>query len=377
MQILAIEPINIQPNLYTKQTVTPKNKNNMYHNNSTNLMTPAGLYNKIQFTGGIQTKTMPELIEYMEKTVKPFLEEYRPMFDRANNISKKMTEEARDFLPGKIEFKPAEFREAKRLRLDELDANIKEFLYLFKKSDPQEKFYSTEETNKYALDLLNLGMFRVPLFVRDSYEAYVKMITDTTNGLKNMTLEALHPDIAKKKSDIYRLGSDARMGLSGYGHTYLMNKRFSEYLQRGITDVNIYREFAKEAERGIETHKVLLPDIEKAIADAEKTYNTGMFIEYDYDLLRSIPKRAQRVINRNAKKFNDIASKTELDANEEKQLDDIIKSQKELIEDLWNRIETDKKDYFKHQAYIDAEFRKQALAEEELLKGKYGEDIPF
>ena len=377
MRILAVEPINVQTNLYIKNSNLKKDVNNNQSSNSVNLVTPAAVYNKIQFTGGIPEKSMQELFEYMEKTVKPFLKEYSPLFDRGHNISTKITEETKNFEPETIEFKPAEFKEAKRLRLDELDANIKEFFYLLNKSDPYVKFYSTEETHKYAWDLLSSGMFRVPLFVRDAYEAYSKMITDTQNGLKNMTLEKLYPGLSNKKESIHLSGMNAGMGLSGYTDVYLINKRFFEYLKKGITDVNVYRKLAKEAERGIQTHNKELPDIEKAVADAENTYKTEMFIEYDYNLLWGIPKRAQQVISRNAKKFNDVASKTELDANEESQLDHIIKRQKELIEDLWNRIEADKKAYFERQAEFDAKFREQALAEEKALHEKYGDEIPF
>ena len=155
-------------------------------------------------------------------------------------------------------------------------------------------------------------------------------------------------------------------------------KEFNQFLENGVFNIKEYNNFAKEAERSINDFKKYQSDIEKAVAEGEQTLKTGMFIEYDYNLLWSIPKRAQQVISRNAKKFNDIASKTELDANEEKQLDSIIKRQKELIEDLWNKIEADKKAYFEREAKAKEEWNAKAEAEMKALREKYGdEEIPF
>ena len=115
---------------------------------------------------------------------------------------------------------------------------------------------------------------------------------------------------------------------------------------------------------------------EEAVNKAEDLCQNGLFTEADYELLNSIPKRAQQVISRNAKKFNDIASKTELSENESKQLDDILKHQKELITDIWNRIEVDKKAYFEREAKAKAEWKAQARAEEERLRAEYVDDLP-
>ena len=80
--------------------------------------------------------------------------------------------------------------------------------------------------------------------------------------------------------------------------------------------------------------------------------------------------------NLQAKKFNDIASKTELSENESKQLDDSLNRQKELIEDLWNRIESYKKGYFEREAKAREEWNAKAQEEAEKLRAEYGDELP-
>lgn len=372
MKVLAVSAINYGQKFYSNSNRA--GQNTAPSQDSTNLITPQALYNKIQFTGGLEMKTIPELIEFMEKTIKPFLDETKPFYEKSYNIRKKMSRAVDDFDAEKIKFNPIEFKEVKRLRIDELHNNEQEFYYLLNKS---ENYYSTKETSDYAWDLFRSEYFSIPEFLRKPYGAFLRMKKDTVNGLKNITVENLVPELARKKQDIHKTGSAARSGFSGYTHAHLMYKRYNKMREIGLWDVNEYRKTALEAQRGMEQHKQNLSEIEKVVSDAENLYNHGMFIEYDYDLLKSVPKRGQQVISRNAKKFNDIASKTQLDANESKQLDDILKKQKELIEDLWNRIEVDKKAYFEREAKAKAEWKAQAKAEEEALRKIYGDDIPF
>ena len=373
MKILAVNAINN----YNQKFYSNSNKtgqNNAPSQYSTNLITSQALYNKIQFTGGLETKTIPELIEFMEKTVKPFLDETKPFYEESYNIQKKISRAVDDFDVERIKFNPMEFKEVKRLRIDELHNNAQEFYYLLNKS---ENYYSTKETSDYAWNLFMSEYFSVPKFLRKPYGAFLKMKKDTVNGLKNINLEKLVPELFRKKQGIRQTGSNANFWFNGYTHTYLMYKKYNKMREIGLWDVNEYRKVALEAQQGMNNHKQHLVEIEQAVSDTENLYNHGMFIEYDYDLLKSVPKRGQQVISRNAKKFNDIASKIQLDKNESKQLDYILKEQKKLIEDLWNRIEVDKKAYFERQAKIDAEWREKAKAEEATLRAKYGDEIPF
>ena len=54
----------------------------------------------------------------------------------------------------------------------------------------------------------------------------------------------------------------------------------------------------------------------------------------------------------------------------------ILKYQKKLIEDIWNRIEVDKKAYFEQEAKAKAELEAQARAENERLRAEYVDDLP-
>ena len=358
-------------------TLTYKNKNVknnrtfLQESSNTNLVSPNAYYNQVSFKSGKIGNTMPELIEYMGKTIKPFLEETDSLFDKAFNLSEKIGYTVGEFVSEKIKFNPLEFREVKRLRLDELHNNKQEYDYLLKKSD---NIYCSKETSDYALGLFDY--FSAPAFLRDEYNAFYKMKKDTEHGLQNINLEKLYPELAKKKYDIGMVGSNAGMGMSGYTHAYHMNKRFNEMLENGVINIAEYKKTALEAKRGMEQHKKYLPEIEQAIEKAENLDKNGLFTEEDYNLLNGIPKRGQQVISRNAKKFNDIASKTQLSENESKQLDDILKKQKELIEDLWNKIEADKKGYFEREAKAREEWNAKAQEEAEKLRAEYGDELP-
>ena len=346
-------------------------KNTLLQKDNTNLVSPNAYYNQISFKGGNVGNTMPELIKFMKETIEPFIKETDPFFEKAFKVSENITRVVGEFKPERVEFKPLEFREVKRLRIDELQQNINEYRYLADKSD---NYYSTKETSDYAHGLYDY--FEVPAFIRESYYAFCKMKKDTQHGLANISLTKLFPELEKKRYDIYTVGSDAGMGLGGYNRAYFMNKRFNEMLENGIVNIAEYKKTAMNAVSGMEQHKKYFPQIEEAVNKAENLYQNGLFTEADYKMLNSISKRAQQVISRNAKKFNDVASQTELSENESKQLDDILKYQKELIEDIWNRIEVDKKAFFEREAKAKAEWEAQARAEEERLRAEYGDDLP-
>ncbi len=348
---------NYNNTLTSKYKNVKNNRTFLQESGNTSLVSPNAYYNQITFNGGKIGNTMPELIEYMEKTIKPFLDETDSFFTKAFNLREKIGRTVREFEPKEIKFNPLEFREVKRLRLDELHNNKQEYYYLLKKSD---NFYCSKETSDYALGLFDY--FSAPAFLRDEYNAFYRMKKDTEHGLQNINLVKLYPELAKKKYDISMKCSHTAMGMSGYTHAYHMNKRFNEMLENGVINIAEYKKTALEAERGMEQHKKYLPEIEQAIEKAENLDKNGLFTEEDYNLLNGIPKRGQQVISRNAKKFNDIASKTELSENESKQLDDILKKQKELIEDLWNKIEADKKVYLEREAKAGAEWETKAKA---------------
>ena len=374
MQVLKISSSNYNNNSNAKFK-NIKNKSTSLQNSShTNLISPNAYYSQVSFKCGKVGNTASEITAYMRETVKPFLDETEPFFQKAFNLSEKIGTAVREFNPKEIKFNPLEFKEVKRLRLDELHNNKQEYYYLLKKSD---NFYSTKETNDYAWGLFDY--FSTPEFLSEPYNAFRKMKTDTEHGLKNIKLEKLYPKLNEKVQNVYRTGSRSAMGMSGYTHAYIMNKNFDKLAEKGIVDIFEYKRLAQEAERGMEQHKKYLPEIEQAVCEAEKLYQNGLFTEADYDLLNSIPKRGQRVISRNAKKFNDVASKTQLNENESKQLDDVLKKQEELITDLWNKIEVDKKAYFERIAKEREILEAQAKAEEEKLRAIYGDDyiLPF
>lgn len=371
MQVQRISNNSYNTNIDVKYNNFEHKKELLQKGNNTNFVSPNAYYNQISFKGGNVGNTKPELIKFMKETIEPFIKETDPLFDKASNLRGKIDYTVGEFVSEKIKFKPLEFKEVKRLRIDELQQNIDEYRYLLDKSD---NYYSTKETSDYAHNLCDY--FEVPAFLRKPYYAFCKMKKDTEHGLVNINLTKLFPELAKKRYDIYTVGSDAGMGLGGYTGAYHMNKRFNEMLENGVINIAEYKKTALEAERGMEQHKKYLPQIEEAVNKAENLYQNGLFTEADYELLNSIPKRAQQVISRNAKKFNDIASKTELSENESKQLDDILKYQKELITDLWNKIEVDKKAYFEREAKAKAEWEAQARAEEERLRTEFGDDLP-
>jgi len=272
MQVQRISNNSYNTNIDVKYNNFEHKKELLQKGNNTNFVSPNAYYNQISFKGGNVGNTMPELIKFMKETIEPFIKETDPLFDKAFNLSEKIDYTVGEFVSEKIKFNPLEFREVKRLRIDELQQNIDEYRYLLDQSD---NYYSTKETSDYAHNLCNY--FEVPAFLRKPYYAFCKMKKETEQGLQNINLEKLYPELAKKKYDIGMAGSNAGMGMSGYTCAYHMNKRFNEMLENGVINIAEYKKTALEAKRGMERHKKYLPEIEQAIEKAENLDKNGWY----------------------------------------------------------------------------------------------------
>ena len=96
----------------------------------------------------------------------------------------------------------------------------------------------------------------------------------------------------------------------------------------------------------IDIHKKLLPDIEKATIEAQTINKQVCVTPEDENILTNLHKPAQRVISRNASKFNKKVQDIKLSNEQENSLNELFNKQKSAIENLWNTIEKGKKATF-------------------------------
>ncbi|MBO6088468.1 hypothetical protein J6P92_09020 [bacterium] len=348
MKVLAISAIDYKSNLQGKTNLKQNNISN--RENSYNLTTPSAYYNKITFTGKeeLAAKTLPELIEYMEKTVLPFIEKNTQLYNRGQKIGTKIDKAVLDLdicvdkNKDKIVFRPFELEEFERLRLDEFHENKRVFKSLFRKS---KQYYTTRETKDFA-ENTNNEFYQIPTFLRGVYRAFYSMKKHTEKGLKKQTLDNLNPTLGTKRNRMNEAGIKTLFGWENY---YDVERIYCNFLQAeefGVSDIDLFRIWAQKAENSIEAHNKLLPQLEKNIENAEKSYQDNMFTEEDFNLINNIPELRYRFIEENVEKFNGTASTVKLDKFRTKQLDAFLQRQRKLINSLKNRIEADKKAFF-------------------------------
>ncbi len=303
--------------------------------------------------------------ETLETVVIPFLKEYDPktmeLWNEAHQYIRGITQKIPKLQP---EVSPAEFREAKRLRLGEFDANEKEFSYLHNKAH---QWFAGKEAPIIADEMMNSANFEVPFFLRGAFAAYKKLQMDINNGLANMTLNKLAPDIAQKKEAL----AGARLG---FGVPYIKYGKVENYakdLQKMVEEDTLTEPAFDIIESTIRTnifeHKQELPEIKSIIEEARATYKANQLTPEDEEVLSGLHLPAQRVISRNVSKFNNEVRGIELNEDREYLITETLNNQKRALERLWNSIEWGKKQTFAKQIETPIE---RPITE-------YPDDLPF
>jgi len=281
-------------------------------------------------------------VQELETVVKPFLSEYyRPQY---SNLLAQLDTKLKQFksVNSHIQpnYKPAEFKEVKRLKLGDLGANLDEFEYLEKKAD---KWFAGENAVSLGKEIRKSGLFEVPDFLEGAFGFYKKLKLDIKNGLKNMTYEKLAPAQYAKEQKLYNTTSNLFMSSNWYIDVDFYGKRIQKNLENHTLTENIYTNAKENITRAIKTHKKLLPDIKEA-TDTAEAINKEIFVTpEDEAVLKQLHKPAQRVISRNVSRFNKEVQNIRLSNEQEIFLNELLEKQKTAIEKLWNTIEEGKK----------------------------------
>ena len=301
---------------------------------------PFNTRNQTNFKGAELNK---RATQELETVVKPFLAKYkRPQDETLLDEIRKKSEKlrARKIKPA---YQPNEFKEATRLHLGELDANLNEFKYLSGKS---KQWFAGNDAKALADSIRKSGLFEAPDFLAAPLDFYKKLKLDIKNGLTNMTFAKLAPQqynnrnslcIAEGKLELISIWYDRVQGQAERLQIQLENNTLTEYF---------FAEKMAKIRNAIDIHKKLLPDIEKATIEAETINKQVCVTPEDENILTNLHKPAQRVISRNVSKFNKKVQDIKLSNEQENSLNELFNKQKSAIENLWNTIEKGKKATF-------------------------------
>lgn len=303
--------------------------------------------NRVNFNGALINKKAAKEIETV---IKPFLKEYNPNTEELmEKVCKRRNLIRTPFfvLPA---FDPAEFKEAKRLRLGEWSANQSEFNYLEEKS---KKWYAGEDAALMAVNIRQSGIFDVPDFLGEAPEAFKNLKRDIKNGLKNMTFAKLAPSIYAKDKKLERADFNLGFPYLYYSNILRQTASLEEKVKNDSLTIEAYTEAKNKIEYLINKHKKIMPQINEAISEAEKIYTETPVTDEDIALLSQLHKPAQRVISRNVSKFNNKVKDINLNSEQAQALNELLGKQKVSIEALWNKIEEGKTNAFSRQEYIN------------------------
>lgn len=306
-------------------------------------ITPFHTKNQTSFQGAELNK---RAVHELDTVVKPFLAEYiRPQDEiLLDEIAKKIRKlRPRNLKPA---YHPNEFKEAQRLHIGELDANLDEFEYLAGKS---EKWFAGNDAKALADSIRKSGLFEAPDFLAAPLKFYKQLKTDIKNGLFNMTFAKLAPQQYSNQKTLSAAEGELELNSLWYGRVRGQAERLQIQLKNNTLTEDFFAEKMAKIKNAIDIHKKLLPDIEEATERAADVNKKISVTAEDENILNSLHKPAQRVISRNVSKFNEKVQNIKLNNEQENFLKELFKKQKSEIENLWNTIEEGKKAAFAPQ----------------------------
>lgn len=365
MKLLPINTVNSQ--LVSREKTNIKtNTNNLGSSNTTNLFTPNAFYNLITFKSkGIHPTTMPEMRNYMGTVVKPFLTETKALAERGYKIKYEMLMAIADFKLPKIKFDPFEQKDVKRLRIDELYQNQKEYYEIldsyranredqlsldingysesvsYNLYDRLHSYCPTKETENFAEQIES--KFAIPSFIREAYDAFVDMKTTSENPYGDTLktsfnkLRKIKTRTGRKIPDVFALSyrNEAKNGYNGFHQMQKQNVSTDE-------GISMYRNAVKLAQDGIAQYKMEESGLQRAIEKSETLLcGRKLISNNDKNLLKRTYKRGKRAVAEKAKNFRNRALSTQLNKEQNEQLNSILEEQKRLLAELKERNKQD------------------------------------
>ncbi len=299
---------------------------------------PVSDNNNQTFGTRIKNRQIKGIVGEIKEVSKPFLEEQKPQIDLIYKLRQKL-DSAINSLWGYIsvpKYNTAEFKEAKRLHLGELDHNLEEYNYLFEKS---QKWFVTPEVAKYAEEIRQF--FVVPKQLQEPYSAYKQLQMDIHNGLNGRNF----PNKLKEKFEALREGRSKLSCLTGiYSDVKQERKNVNIYLSTGVRNPEHFKRSLANIKEAVEFHKEHLGEFKQRISQAGDLYEQNALTPDDYALISTNPQ--QRIISRCVSKFNKKVAGVNLSKEDNIAINEQLQKQKEAIETLWHKIEASKKETF-------------------------------
>ena len=335
MKVLPISTVSYSRN----SVVNKKQRHNSNVSNSTDLLTPNAQYNALTFGAKVPAE-LKYAEDFLTQEVAPFIEKNKGLVDELKSLTDFCKDEVKEINSHKVKpkYNPDEFEEVKRLKLDRIDENQTQFENLLTRS---RKWYADDDAREYAKDLIREDSFFVPSYVEPAYKAYLSMKKDIKNGLTNLSLEKLAPEIAKKK-----------MNLSSYAtYTDTNKRRFNNVveakrsIEKALHRPSLYDkipERIEDAKRNMEMHQGRIVRIKDAIETGKKVIAENRLTDKDREVLANIHKPAERIINHNVKKFKENPDVANTYLGEyEPILENQLREQAQKLIRLLNKIERD------------------------------------
>lgn len=289
----------ISSTFVNRNNVRKNNPQNVNYSNS-NLTLTIFPMNMIMFKG----KVPPELNyakEFVDKELTPFIEKNKELVGELSSIVSSCKCELLDINSHKVKprFDATAFDEVKRLKLDRVDENQTQFDNLITKS---RKWYAGDEAKEYAMDLVRDGSFRIPSYLKAPYKAFLEMKKDIKNGLANLSLESVAPEIAEKKKNLSELEFSVSMSKRRFDDVIENKRSIEKSFSRPSRHADI-PDYIETAKRNMARHEYRLERMKTLVEEGKKELETNRLTEEDRNTLENIGKPAERIIRHNVNKF--------------------------------------------------------------------------
>lgn len=352
---------------------------------------------------------------FLEKTVEPFIEKYSALYEHADKNNQK-AEEMYDWFQkagnrlSEFKSKPTEIKGFKIFfqinhnlqRYRKYKHNQREFEYLSKKGTHW--MYANPEIEQKIEQIRPIIYQAHPalensVIIDSVYQGAQKNIN---NGLKNMNLKMLEPELYKKERALVDLDGKSMMSMSIFPVDSVLS--FKERALKVIEEYNIGKisdeDFTpripsqfKPSLLEISNHKQSLIDEIKrsenekrfniALRNLNETDNMPQVTKADVDnAYKRIHKRVLKVVSHNAvklRKMFDTNNNLHWNNADNAQADKILEAQEKANVELWNLIEKSKAEAkLRAEKMNEADnIRYQQYKENLIQNGQSMDDFPF
>ena len=137
------------------------------------------------------------------------------------------------------------------------------------------------------------------MFIKWRWE---KMKKDIKNGLANLSLESVAPEIAEKKKNLSELEFSVSMSKRRFDDVIENKRSIEKSFSRPSRHADI-PDYIETAKRNMARHEYRLERMKTLVEEGKKELETNRLTEEDRNTLENIGKPAERIIRHNVNKF--------------------------------------------------------------------------